>query len=123
MHPLPVTDVWVSPAALRWRARHRITQGDKLISLTILRHMDAEGRGARRLSAPRNAVRRARRGGAGTDSEDAFRRIELGDSAMSKCPHMSQFVLTISENGYGKRSSSFEYRTTDAVARASLRCR
>jgi DNA gyrase subunit A len=23
-----------------------------------------------------------------------------------------QFVLTISENGYGKRSSSFEYRTT-----------
>ncbi len=31
---------------------------------------------------------------------------------MSKCRPREQFVLTISENGYGKRSSSFEYRTT-----------
>ena len=31
---------------------------------------------------------------------------------MPKCRPVEQFVLTISENGYGKRSSSFEYRTT-----------
>ena len=31
---------------------------------------------------------------------------------MSRCRRSEQFVLTISENGYGKRTSSFEYRTT-----------
>ena len=31
---------------------------------------------------------------------------------MSRCRRSEQFVLTIGENGYGKRTSSFEYRTT-----------
>jgi DNA gyrase subunit A len=57
-----------------------------------------------------------RRGGAeeeaGIDSEDASGAIELGEQRYVEMSAHEQFVLTISENGYGKRSSSFEYRTT-----------
>jgi DNA gyrase subunit A len=57
-----------------------------------------------------------RRGGveeeAGTDGEEATGAIELGEQRYVEMSASEQFVLTISENGYGKRSSSFEYRTT-----------
>src|SRR5260370_2495825 len=87
--------------------------GDKLISLTILRHMDADAEERAAYLRRANAVRR---GGveeeAGTDSEDASGAIELGEQRYVEMSAHEQFVLTISENGYGKRSSSFEYRTT-----------
>jgi DNA gyrase subunit A len=35
-------------------------------------------------------------------SEDRFRELEAAE----------QFILTVTENGFGKRSSSYEYRTT-----------
>ena len=86
---------------------------DKLISLTILRHMDADAEERAAYLRRANAVRR---GGVeeepGTDSEDASGAIELGEQRYVDMSASEQFVLTISENGYGKRSSSFEYRTT-----------
>ena len=90
-----------------------LAEGDKLISLTILRHMDADAEERAAYLRRANAVRR---GGveeeAGTDSEDASGAIELGEQRYVEMSASEQFVLTISENGYGKRSSSFEYRTT-----------
>ena len=86
---------------------------DKVISLTILRHMDADAEERAAYLRRANAVRR---GGieeeAGTDNEDASGAIELGEQRYVEMSASEQFVLTISENGYGKRSSSFEYRTT-----------
>ena len=38
--------------------------------------------------------------------------IELGEKRYVELSAAEQFVLTVSENGYGKRSSSYEYRTT-----------
>src|SRR5213078_789655 len=49
---------------------------------------------------------------AGIDTEDASGTMELGEQRYVEMSASEQFVLTISENGYGKRSSSFEYRTT-----------
>jgi len=90
-----------------------LPEGDKLISLTILRHMDADAEERAAYLRRANAVRR---GGveeeAGTDNEDASGAIELGEQRYVEMSASEQFVLTISENGYGKRSSSFEYRTT-----------
>jgi DNA gyrase subunit A len=88
---------------------------DKLISLTILRHMDVDSEERAAYLRRANAVRR---GGAedeaGTDTEEtaAGGGIELGEQRYVEMSAAEQFVLTISENGYGKRSSSFEYRTT-----------
>jgi DNA gyrase subunit A len=110
----PVADVRVfqgrTPMGVRGIA---LPENDKLISLTILRHMDADAEERAAYLRRANAVRR---GGAeeetDTDNEDASGAIELGEQRYVAMSASEQFVLTISENGYGKRSSSFEYRTT-----------
>jgi DNA gyrase subunit A len=110
----PVTDVRVFQGRTSMGVRGIALPGnDKLISLTILRHMDADADERAGYLRRANAVRR---GGveeeAGTDGEDASGAIELGEQRYVEMSASEQFVLTISENGYGKRSSSFEYRTT-----------
>ncbi len=110
----PVTDVRVFTGRTSMGVRGiALAEGDKLISLTILRHMDADAEERAAYLRRANAVRR---GGAedeaGTDSEDVAGAIELGEQRYVEMSASEQFVLTISENGYGKRSSSFEYRTT-----------
>jgi DNA gyrase subunit A len=110
----PVTDVRVFTGRTSMGVRGIALAGsDKVISLAILRHMevDAEERAAYLRRA--NAVRR---GGVeeenGTDSEDASGTMELGEQRYVEMSAAEQFVLTISENGFGKRTSSYEYRTT-----------
>jgi DNA gyrase subunit A len=110
----PVTDVRVFTGRTSMGVRGiALPESDKVISLTILRHMDADAEERAAYLRRANAVRR---GGveeeAGTDSEDASGAIELGEQRYVEMSAHEQFVLTISENGYGKRSSSFEYRTT-----------
>ncbi len=89
--------------------------GDKLISLSILRHLDvsAEERAAYLKRA--NAVRRGGNGDAeevSAEVEEAAGAIELGQTRYVELSAAEQFVLTISEKGFGKRTSSYEYRTT-----------
>ena len=110
----PVTDVRVFQGRTSMGVRGiALPETDKVISLTILRHMDADAEERAAYLRRANAVRR---GGVeeepGTDSEDASGAIELGEQRYVEMSAHEQFVLTISENGYGKRSSSFEYRTT-----------
>jgi DNA gyrase subunit A len=110
----PVTDVRVFTGRTSMGVRGiALPKGDKLISLTILRHLEADAEERAAYLRRANAVRR---GGAedeaGTDTEDASGAIELGEQRYVEMSASEQFVLTISENGYGKRSSSFEYRTT-----------
>ncbi|HKO73590.1 MAG TPA: DNA gyrase subunit A [Bradyrhizobium sp.] len=110
----PVTDVRVFTGRTSMGVRGiALPANDKVISLTILRHMDADAEERAAYLRRANAVRR---GGveeeAGIDNEDASGAIELGEQRYVEMSASEQFVLTISENGYGKRSSSFEYRTT-----------
>ena len=46
------------------------------------------------------------------DGEEAAGAIELGQARYAELSAAEQFVLTISEKGFGKRTSSYEYRTT-----------
>jgi len=110
----PVNDVRVFSGRTSMGVRGiALAEGDKLISLTILRHMDVDAEERAAYLRRANAVRR---GGAeeevGTDAEEASGSMELGEQRYVEMSAAEQFVLTISENGYGKRSSSFEYRTT-----------
>jgi DNA gyrase subunit A len=89
--------------------------GDKLISLSILRHVDATADERAAYLKRANAVRRGTNGDAeenGVDAEEAEGAIELGEQRYVVMSEAEQFVLTISEKGFGKRTSSFEYRTT-----------
>ena len=47
-----------------------------------------------------------------TDAEESAGQIELGEKRYVEMSASEQFVLTLSEKGYGKRTSSFEYRVT-----------
>ena len=88
---------------------------DKVISLSILRHVEATAEERAAYLKRANAVRR---GGAGdadevsADAEEAEGAIELGEMRYVEMSAAEQFVLTISEKGFGKRTSSYEYRTT-----------
>jgi DNA gyrase subunit A len=92
---------------------------DKVISMSILRHMEvsAEERAAYHKRA--SAIRRGSNGEelAASEPDDTAEvaegaAIELGETRYVELSAAEQFVLTLSERGYGKRSSSYEYRTT-----------
>jgi DNA gyrase subunit A len=90
-----------------------------VISLSILRHTDATGDERAAYLKHAGAVRRGLNGadaeesaptpgGAGSAGNDA---IELGEQSTCPCPRPSSSCSRF-PNGYGKRSSSYEYRIT-----------
>jgi DNA gyrase subunit A len=91
-----------------------LEEGDKLISLSILRHMESTADERAAYLKRASAVRRGEEGGEEgvADSEEAAAAIELGETRYVAMSEAEQFVLTVSENGFGKRSSSYQYRTT-----------
>ena len=115
-----VTDVRVFQGRTSMGVRGiALAEGDKVISLSILRHVDAsaEERVAylRRASAVRRGLNGAEAEEPALDAEeaqDSADTIELGEQRYVEMSAAEQFVLTISERGYGKRSSSYEYRVT-----------
>jgi DNA gyrase subunit A len=110
-----VTDVRVFSGRTSMGVRG-ITLGksDKVISMTILRHNDvtAEERAGylKRASAVRRGISVEEE--APVEGEEGVGAIELGEQRYVELSAAEQFVLTVSERGFGKRSSSFEYRTT-----------
>ncbi len=89
--------------------------GDTVISLDILRHVEANSDERIAYLKRANAVRRGGNGDIeenGVEGEEGDGAIELGQARYAELSAAEQFVLTISEKGYGKRTSSYEYRTT-----------
>ena len=87
-------------------------KGDKVISMAILHHVDAT-------SDERVAyikMRRAIAGEAITDEavtdEEATADAALSQERYAELSAREQIVLTLSENGYGKRTSAYEIRIT-----------
>ena len=111
----PVTDVRVFSGRTSMGVRGiALPEGDRLISLAILRHVEAT-------SDERSAylkMRRAVAGEGGTDetaeadTEEAANAIQLSSDRYVEMSAHEQVVLTVSVNGFGKRTSSYEYRTT-----------
>jgi DNA gyrase subunit A len=90
-------------------------EGDKVISLSILGHVEATADERMAYLKRANAVRRGGNGEAeenGIEGEEGDGAIELGQARYVELSAAEQFVLTISEKGFGKRTSSYEYRTT-----------
>jgi DNA gyrase subunit A len=112
----PVTDVRVFQGRTSMGVRGiNLAEGDKLISMSILRHLDVSSEERVAYLKRANAVRR----GDGepeeaiADAEEAATStIELGEKRYVDMSAAEQFILTVSERGYGKRSSSYEYRIT-----------
>ena len=90
-----------------------LAEGDRVIALSILTHSDAT-------PAERAAFLKMRRAAAGEPVEPEAEETEEGGEitaalsaeAFETMSAAEQLILTISENGYGKRTSSYEYRVT-----------
>jgi DNA gyrase subunit A len=110
----PVTDVRVFTGRTSMGVRGiALDADDRLISMSILRHVDATSEERVGYLKRANAVRR---GGAedevSADGEEVVAAIELSAERYVELSAAEQFVLTLSERGYGKRTSSYEYRIT-----------
>jgi len=113
----PVTDVRVFQGRTSMGVRGiNLAQGDKVISMSILRHLSASAEERVAYLKRASAVRRGSNGEAeepAAEAEETAGAIELGEQRYAEMSAAEQFILTISERGYGKRSSSYEYRITN----------
>ena len=89
----------------------RLENGDKVISMAILRHVEAT-------ADERAAFLKMSRAVAGEEVEQGVSDEEASDAtSLSQERYVEmgaaeQIILTVSSNGYGKRTSSYEYRIT-----------
>ena len=67
----------------------RLEEGDAVISMSVLNHVEFD-------SATR----------------DAFLKGEMSGEESERLAALQQFILTMTETGYGKRTSAYEYRVT-----------
>ncbi|MGL4324441.1 MAG: DNA gyrase subunit A [Beijerinckiaceae bacterium] len=113
----PVTDVRVFKGRDSVGVRGiNLARGDRVISMAILRHMEAEA-AERALYLKQSRLMRGEVDAADTavdagEEEATFGVADLSPERYVEMSAAEQFVLTVSENGYGKRTSSFEYRIT-----------
>jgi DNA gyrase subunit A len=113
----PVTDVRVFTGRTSMGVRGiALDKDDRVISLAILRHLDAtsDERAAylKRAAAVRRDSNGNGEGDEGADVEEGSDAIPFDEQRYIAMSAAEQFVLTISEKGFGKRSSSYQYRTT-----------
>ncbi|KAI95931.1 DNA gyrase subunit A [Rhodomicrobium udaipurense JA643] len=132
----PVTDVRIFKGRESTGVRGvRLEENDTVISLAILRHMNATPAERAAYLKQANAMRRAAAGERAAtegdiaeqeaaaaseavealDDGEAIESTDIADLTPARYGEMGaaeQYVLTMSERGFGKRTSSYEYRTS-----------
>ena len=84
----------------------RLAEDDSIVSMAVLRHTEFETGARDAYIRYANGRRRAEGDGAGKA------RRGLSAEEIAGFENAEQFILSVTENGYGKRSSAFEYRVT-----------
>ncbi len=95
----------------------KLAGGDAVVSLALLYHSDATSPEARAYLKQASAARRAESGEAEApveeeDVEEGVEEATLTPERYAQLGAREQFVLTMSQTGFGKRTSSYEYRVT-----------
>ncbi len=94
----------------------KLFPGDEVMSLSVLRHVDV-GNEER---AAYLKVATLKRRTAGDDEpepqtaepEEVVEDVTLGDERVAELELAEEFLLTVTDGGFGKRSSAYEYRVT-----------
>lgn len=113
----PVTDVRIFAGRDSTGVRGiRLAEGDEVISMSVLNHSDAD---SEQRDAYLKATAAANRleaidytGKADDKASDEVLAAKLSEPAFAAMAEREEFLLTITENGYGKRTSTYEYRIT-----------
>lgn len=93
-----------------------LANGDKVISMTLLEHVEATS--VERSAYVKRMINERRAAGADPetddivtfDEEEGEAETELTEERYAELHAREQMLLTVSEFGYGKRSSSYEFR-------------
>jgi DNA gyrase subunit A len=106
----PVNDVRVFAGRTSTGVRGvKLAEGDEVIAMSVLTHVEAS-------PEERNAYLRAANKLRGADEEGAeFEEggnIDLSTERFKELQEKEQFVLTVTNGGFGKRTSSYEYRVS-----------
>ena len=93
-----------------------MADGDRVISMAIIEHVEASP--AERAAYLKQAVAERKMSGAEEDdialtNEDVGETTDLSAERYEELKAHEQMVLTVSEYGYGKRSSSYDFRLTN----------
>ncbi len=106
----PVPDVRVFTGRTSTGVRGiRLEDGDEVMSMTILRHVDFTSEDRDLYLKAASARRRAmgeEEGGVAADEAIVW------TEAFERMAEQEEFILTVTERGYGKRTSAYEYRIT-----------
>jgi len=117
----PVSDIRVFAGRNSTGVRGiKLGKDDEVISMSVLKHIDVT-------PEERTAYLKAASQVIGSDEEDfeyGEAEIELSEERFREMLGVEQMLLTITNGGYGKRTSSYEYRTSgrggQGVANMSL---
>ena len=94
----------------------RLAKGDRIISMSILDHIEASPEERDDYLAACHARRRLEGADyterAGDRASDQGLAQRLDEAAFRAMGEAEEFILTVTENGYGKRTSAYEYRVT-----------
>lgn len=112
----PVTDVRVFVGRNSTGVRGiKLAEGDEVISMSILLHSDATSEERDEYARIASAIKRisAERGNDSCVSpEDTGLLNVLTTEKYKEMAEREQFILSVTSTGYGKRTSSYEYRVT-----------
>ncbi|MFN7178203.1 DNA gyrase subunit A [Hyphomonas sp.] len=93
----------------------RLADGDEVISMAILRHMDVTSEEARAYLKHAAAMRRAATGEEeeiSDDDDEAVGEAALSAERIAELGAAEEFIFTVADDGMGKRSSAYDYRVT-----------
>ncbi len=97
----------------------RLAEADTIISMAILRSVEATPAERGSYIKHSNAMRRAASGeaeevedSAPDDDEEAGEEAALSPDRIAQLGAAEEFILTVSTEGYGKRTSAYEFRRT-----------
>lgn len=90
----------------------KLDENDQVISMAILNGIDVTSDEARAYLKHAAAMRRAAGEEGDVDLDVDGPDMAISPERIALLGAAEQFVLTVTENGYGKRSSSYEYRTS-----------
>ncbi len=91
----------------------RLGNGDEVISMSVLKHTDVEIEKRYAYLKTAKALRRSDDTEEGASDEEAtVSNVTLSDEEFQKMQADEEFILTVADTGYGKRTSAYEYRIT-----------
>ncbi|WP_374304572.1 DNA gyrase subunit A [Ferrovibrio sp.] len=85
----------------------KLAEGDRVISMSVLRHIETSAEEREAYLKYATAQRRIREGETGVELAS-----DLPMERITELQAAEQFILTATEKGFGKRSSAYEYRIT-----------